>query len=231
MRDWGILLAVPSFRGLWIALLFASLGGWSVMAALPILVAERFGAGGALVLSLSWRILPKIVLAPVSGVLLRRFGASRIACLALVAEAGLTAALPWCEDFALLQCVIAGIGALDVFMMPGLLSLRSTVTPPGLELACNSLCSIADRAGKMVGPAIGGLAVMAGFGPAFLCFALASVLAAVPVALLPRPPPEAASRGCWTALLRMPLEFWRMLRGDRVLAGSLTVCAVSLAWS
>src|ERR1051325_3258989 len=123
MGDWNTLLRVPRFRALWFALLCASLGGWSLMAALPILVAQRYGAGGELVLSLSWRILPKIVLAPVSGVLLRRFGAPRGACLAWLAESALPAALPWCGNFVLLQAVIAGIGALDVFIMPGLLSL------------------------------------------------------------------------------------------------------------
>lgn len=224
MGDWRTLLRVPRFRALWFALLCASLGGWSLIAALPILVAERYGAGGELVLSLSWRILPKIVLAPVSGVLLRRFGAPRVAFLALLAEAVLTAALPWCGNFTLLQAVIAGIGALDVFIMPGLLSLRGSVTPNGLELASNSLCSMADRIGKTSGPAIGGLAVTAGFGPAFAGFAAASLLAASLVAGLPRPRPDAASQG-WS-FARLPAEFWRMLRDDRVLVG-LLICAVS----
>jgi hypothetical protein len=224
MGDWKTLLAVPRFRGLWLALLCTNLGSWSVMAALPILVAERYGAGTALVLSLGWRVLPKIVLAPVSGELLRRFGAPRIACLALLADAALTGALPWCDDFVSLQCVIAGIGALDVFMMPALLSLRSVVTPDGLELAGNSLCSMADRIGKTIGPVVGGLAVTVGFVPAFLGFAVAIALAAAPVAGLPRPTLAVASRG-W-GFLSLPGEFWRMLRGDRVLVG-LLVCAVS----
>ena len=224
MTDWKTLLAAPRFRALWIALFCVNLGSWCVMAALPILVASRFGAGAALVLSLGWRILPKLVLAPVSGVLLRRFGAPRVAGLALAGEGALTAALPWCEDFILLQCLIAGIGALDVFIMPGLLSLRGTVTPRGLELAGNSLCSMADRLGKTVGPAIGGVAVLAGFGPSFLGFGIAIALAAVPVARLPRPVREP---GAFSARLRdLPGEFWAMLRGDRVLVG-LLVCAVS----
>ena len=224
MTDWRTLSALPRFRALWLALFCVNLGSWCVMAALPILVASRFGAGSALVLSLGWRILPKLVLAPVSGVLLRRFGAPLVASLALTGEALLTAALPWCEDFVLLQAVIAGIGALDVFIMPGLLSLRGTVTPKGLELAGNSLCSMADRLGKTVGPAIGGAAVLAGFGPSFLGFGVAIALAAVPVARLPRPKPEP---GAFSARLRdLPGEFWAMLRGDRMLAG-LLVCAVS----
>lgn len=224
MGDWRTLLSVPRFRGLWLALLCANLGSWSLLAALPILVAQRYGAGEELVVSLTWRILPKILLAPVAGVLLRRFGAPRVAGMALVVEGGLTGALPWCADFTLLQVTIAAIGALDVFIMPGLLSLRGVVTPKGLELAGNSLCSMADRIGKTVGPAIGGLAVTAGFGPAFAGFGAALALAAVPVARLPRPVPEAASAG-WT-VVRLPGEFWRMLRGDRVLIGIL-ICAVT----
>ena len=111
-----------------------------------------------------------------------------------------------------------------MFMMPGLLSLRSTATPEGLELAGNSLCSMADRIGKTIGPAIGGIAVLAGFTPAFFGFAIAIGLAAAPVARLPWPAPHAASRG-WN-VVRLPGEFWRMLRDDRVLIG-LLVCAVS----
>ena len=224
MGDWKTLLLTPRFRGLWIALVCANLGSWSMLAALPILVAERFGAGTALVLSLSWRILPKILLAPVAGVLLRRFGPARVACLALLGEAALTATLPWCRDFTVLQVVIAGVGALDVFMMPGLLSLRSTATPAGLELAGNSLCSMADRIGKTVGPAVGGLAVLAGFGPAFAGFALAIAIAAAPVSRLPRPAQESALHK-WR-VVSLPGEFWRMLRADRVLIG-LLICAVS----
>lgn len=224
MGDWKYLLLVPRFRALWFALLCANLGSWSVLAALPILVAERYGAGSALVLSLSWRILPKIVLAPVAGALLRRFGAPRIACLALAAEAVLTGALPWCNDFAVLQVAIAAIGALDVFMMPGLMALRGTVTPDGLELAGNSLCSMADRIGKTVGPAIGGLALIAGFVPAFLGFAVVIGAAALPVAGLPRARPEAPLHG-WN-VVALPVEFWRILRGDPVLVGIL-VCAVT----
>jgi predicted MFS family arabinose efflux permease len=219
---------VPRFRALWIALLLADLGTWSVLAALPILVADRFGAGGALVVSLGWRILPKILLAPVSGLMLRQFGAPKVAFCGLIGEGALTASLPWCEDFTILQIAIAGIGALDVFIMPGLMSLRGNVTPVGMEMAGNSLCSIADRIGKTVGPAVGGLAVTAGYGPAFLGFGIAILMGSAWVAGLPRAEraeqPMVTFRG-WP-MLRMPAEVWAMLRRDRVLVG-LLVCAVS----
>lgn len=227
MHDWKTLLATPRFRALWLALLCYNLGAWCVMAALPILVAQRFGAGGELVLSLGLRILPKILLAPISGGFLRRYGAIRVAGCALAIEGVLTASLPWCQDFALLQVVIAGIGTLDVFVNPSLLSLRGPSTPPGLEMEANTLCSVADRLAKIVGPIIGGLAVLAGFIPAFLAFGLAVLCAAIPIARLPAPPPDPdtlLTKGF--AFARLPLEFAAMLRGDRVMSG-LLIAAVA----
>jgi hypothetical protein len=225
MTDWKSLLAAPRFRALWIALVLANLGSWAVLATLPILVAERFGDGGALVMSLGWRILPKILLAPVAGMVLRRFGASRVACVALLAEAAFTVAIPWCHDFVLLQCAIAGIGAVDVFMMPGLWSLRGTVTPPGLEMASNSLFSMADRSCKMIGAVLGGVALAAGFGPEFLGCAVLIALSAIPVFGLPRPGGKAKVAGGWQ-LLGLATEFRAMLRHDRALLG-LVVAVVS----
>lgn len=223
MHDWKTLLATPRFRSLWLALVCNNLGSWCVMAALPILVAERFGAGSELVLSLGLRILPKILLAPISGGFLRRYGATRVAACALAAEGVLTALLPWCDAFAVLQVVIASIGTLDVFVNPSLLSLRGPSTPPGLSMAANTLCSVADRSAKIVGPIIGGIAVLGGFVPAFLAFGLTIMLAAIPVARLPVPHEAPVGR---QAFIASPMEFVAMLRGDRIMTG-LLIAAVT----
>jgi hypothetical protein len=83
---------------------------------------------------------------------------------------------------------------------------------------------MADRGGKTLGPALGGLAVAtAGFVPAFAGFAVAIVLAAIPVAGLPRP--ERPAREPGGHALSMVGEFAVMIRHDRVLAG-LVICAV-----
>lgn len=59
MKDWALLLRTRSFRTFWLALLVNNLASWSVIAALPILIAGRFGAGMALVLSLGLRVIPR----------------------------------------------------------------------------------------------------------------------------------------------------------------------------
>jgi MFS family permease len=215
MNDYKALLAAPKFRGLLLALVCNGLGNWCVIASLPILVAERFGTGMALVLSLGLRILPKALLAPVAGLLLRRFGAARIASAALVPMAILTALLPFCHNLLLLQTLVAVTGTLDVFITPGLLSLRGPVMPAGLEMVGNTLCSAADRTAQVMGPALGGLVIIAGFGPAFAGFAALIAISAVPIGRLRVPLPTVAARG-GRGMVRDAI---RVLRTDRQVVG------------
>ncbi|MDR3532677.1 MAG: hypothetical protein P4L90_19255 [Rhodopila sp.] len=222
MKDYHALLQARGFRAFWLALLCNNLGSWCVIATLPILVAERFGAGMVLVLSLGLRIVPKLILAPVAGGFLRRFGAARTASTAMLAMATLTALLPWCTNVILLQALIGTIGTLDLFVMPGLLSLRGPVTPPGLAMAGNTMCSVADRAAKVAGPALGGLAVTAGFDLAFAGFALLIALSAIPVSRLSAPAEQASTRSQTGSLI----GFVRLIRADRQVAG-LLVAAVT----
>jgi hypothetical protein len=171
----------------------------------------------ALVLSLGLRILPKVLLAPAAGVLLRRFGAPRIASTALVLVAGLTALLPFCRSLWLLQLLVAITGTLELFITPGLLSLRGPVTPKGLEMASNTLCSVADRGAKVMGPALGGLALLTGFVPAFTGFAVLIALSAIPVARLRIPAHEIGQRR-EDGTIR---DFVQVLRTDRQVIGLL----------
>lgn len=220
MKDYGALLRAPGFRGFWLALLAANLGSWCVIATLPVLVAERYGAGMVLVLSLGLRIVPKVLLAPLAGGLLRRFGSARVASTAMLAMAVLTGLLPWCENLILLQALIGAIGTIDLFINPGLLSLRGAVTPAGLSMAGNTMFSVADRAAKVAGPALGGLLVLAGFGPAFAVFAVMTAVAAIPVARLSEAAAEAdaPASGAWFSSL---LGFVAIIRADRRIVGLL----------
>jgi predicted MFS family arabinose efflux permease len=225
MQDWKTLLATKAFRGFCVALVCDDLGTWCVIATLPILIAERFGATSALVLGLGIRILPRIVLAPLAGAVLRRLHAGTVAVWGMAATGLLTALLPWCGEFVTLQLVILAIGMLDVFVMPALLTLRTPVTPRGLELAGNTLFFSADRLAKFAGPAIGGLMVMLlGLAAAFAAFAVLMILAAGALAFIPAQ--DRIESGEATSdkpgVLR---DFVTMLRSDQVLTG-LLICAV-----
>lgn len=226
MRDWKTLLSTPGFRSFWLALVSDGLGTWCVIATLPILVAERFGAGSELVISLGLRVLPRILLAPAAGAMLRRFGAKRVAAVTITATGVLTALLPWCRDFVVLQAAILALGVMDVCVGPALLALRTPVTPRGLEVAGNTLFFSADRLAKFAGPALAGLAVTAGFTVAYLGFGAAMLLAAGTIVRLPAPPRDISAnptRG--TGMLAVLRDFGSMLRDDPVLV-ALLLCAV-----
>ncbi len=225
MNHFRALLATPRFRRFVLALLCNNFGNWCVIACLPILVAARFGAGMALVMSLGLRILPKVVLAPLASVLLRRFGAARVASSAMLAVAALTALLPFCSRLWMLELMVAAIGTLDLFVSPGLMSMRGPVTPAGLEMAGNTLCSVADRAAKVAGPAVGGLAVTAGFGPAFAGFAVLIALAALPVSRLMIPAAEplgGGRRGGFTDFLTVMVSDYQIV-GSMIAAVTYSV--------
>jgi hypothetical protein len=227
MRDWKTLLSIPGFRGLWLALVSDSLGSWCVIASLPILVAQSFGAGDELVISLASRVLPRILLAPAAGAVLRHFGPTRVAVWTLGASGVLTALLPWCRDFSVLQIAILTIGILDVFVGPALLVLRTPVTPRGLEMAGNTLFFSADRLAKFAGPGLAALTAMAGFPAAYFAFGAAMLVAAGCIERLPAraggAPDGQPVRAVGTfAVLR---DFAAMLRGDGVLR-ALAICAV-----
>src|SRR6185437_16701517 len=184
---------------------------------------ERFGMGTELVVSLGVRILPRIILAPLAGAVLRRAGVARVAGFAMAAMGILTALLPWCGRFVELQAVILLIGILDVFIAPALLTLRSPVTPPGFEIASNTLFFSADRIAKFAGPAIGGVAITTGFAATYLAVAAVTVLAALPIARIrggaaTADVPSRVSGGHILTVLR---DFCGMLRGDPVLAALL----------
>jgi hypothetical protein len=222
MSGWLLLLHTPRFRAFWLALLCNNMASWCVLATLPILVAERYGAGIELVASLGLRVLPKLVLAPFATRLVGRFGAVSVASAAMLAEAMLTAVLPWCGSLTQLQAVITLIGALDLFVVPNLLSLRAPVTPAGQEMACNTLCSVADRLAKILGPSLAGLAILAGFHLAFAGFAVIALVAAVAVSRLSL---VAGATGERRDRMRVS-GFLRLLRDDWQVLG-LLVAAVT----
>jgi hypothetical protein len=144
----------------------------------------------------------------------------------MTATGVLTALLPWCRDFLVLQAAILAIGVMDVCVIPALLALRAPVTPRGLEVAGNSLFFSADRVAKFAGPALAGVAITAGFTIAYLAFGVALLLAAGAILSLPAAPPtndaEPMQGASMLAVLR---DFVTMLRNDPVLV-ALLLCAV-----
>jgi predicted MFS family arabinose efflux permease len=226
MHDYITLLSTRGLRRFWLGLALDHLGTWATLAALPILVAERFGIGTELVASIGIRLLPRILLAPFAGALLRRRGARPVAAVSIAAVGALTILPPWCESFLLLQVVILLTGTLDVVAMPALHLMRAELTPRGLELPGNTLFQSAGQLAKLLGPLVGGLAAATlGATAAFALFGGAMLFAALVIAL-------SGARGATTSESVRPLaviaEFRDTLRRDPLVASTLLLAVLYL---
>jgi predicted MFS family arabinose efflux permease len=228
MRDYLTLLSTRGLRRFWLGLALDHLGSWAVIAALPILVAERFGIGTELVLSIALRLLPRIVLAPFTGVFLRRFGARPVAAASTAAVGLLTFAPPWCESFLVLQVVILITGTLDGMNMPALHLMRAEQTPKGLELAGNTLFQSAGQLAKLLGPLAGGIAIaVLGTTAAFALFGATLLLAGL-VIVLSASPARTAAPPARLHPLAVIGEFRDTLRRDRLVANTLVLAVLYL---
>lgn len=128
-----------------------------LVAALPLLVAQRFGTGAELVGSLALRLAPRILFAPVAAALIRRADPRTPVCVGLVVTAFCLVAVGIVEHAGTLQVMVLTIGLADTVVAPGLLALRAAVVPIGRNMEANTAFQAIDRLAKIFGPPAAGL--------------------------------------------------------------------------
>lgn len=178
-----------AFRRISLVLTVDSFCSWMLVAALPLVVATRFGAGVELVGSLALRLVPSLLLAPIVASLLRRSGPRLpvLCCLSVTAIA--IPGLAFAPD-ATLQMIVLVIGAADAVITPGLLMLRAAVVPAGRNIEANTAFQAIDRFAKIFGPPAAGLAAAStSIMTTLLALALAQIGAALLLGLQPRDKP------------------------------------------
>ncbi|MBK5568445.1 MFS transporter [Ensifer sp. SSB1] len=147
-----------AFRRISLVLAVDSVCSWMLVAALPLVVATRFGAGAELVGGLALRLLPSLLLAPIVASLLRRSGPRLPVLCSLFVTAVATPGLAFATDAMTLQMIVLVIGAADAVITPGLLTLRAAVVPAGRNMEANTAFQAIDRFAKIFGPPAAGLA-------------------------------------------------------------------------
>lgn len=177
-NPWGS----AAFRRIGLVLAVQSFCSWMLVAALPLIVAARFGAGAELVGSLALRLLPRILFAPLAAALIRKTGPRAPTLCAIAGIAAAIPALAFAPDVVTFQAIVLLIGLADTVIVPGLLTLRAEVIPPGRNMQANTAFQAVDRFAKIVGPPAAGLAAAATSIPATL-FTLALGHVAVAVLL------------------------------------------------
>jgi NRE family putative nickel resistance protein-like MFS transporter len=196
-------LAVPAFRLLWLAHLGAGFGEALASIALPLLAYAVTGSPALASIIFVAQIAPRIVLAPLAGLLADRLDRRRLMLGADLGRAVLVCFLPFADrawQIALLATLVAVGSALA---RPAELAAVPMVVTPGQLVQALSATQVAGSFIRIVGPGVGAVLIgAAGIGAAFVAqaacflvsFALLLRLRLPVVARPPRGDPAAAIR-------------------------------------
>lgn len=222
---YGQVLAIPAFRSLWLANMLASFGDALSSVALPLLAYAITGSAQLASQVFVARLLPTIILSPISGTLVDRFDRRRLMLATDVIRAALVAMIPFATTGWQLGLLAALVSANNAVSLPAGLASVPAVVPPSQLVSALSLNQVGGSVIRVVGPALGAAIIgFAGPRPAFLLQAVCFLVAAA--VLLPvRLPPVA--RGEETQSLgREMLEGLRTVRDNAVVRGTAAVEAL-----
>lgn len=133
-----------------------SLVCWASVAALPLLVTQKFGSGSALVVSLALRMLPHVFFAPMISATLLKVGPKLTNSLGLLGLAIGTLLLPHIDHYPAFQGVNLGIGIVNMGIAASLMTFRSRVLPTGKNIAANAAFITIDRISQILAPILTG---------------------------------------------------------------------------
>lgn len=168
-------LARPNFRRLWIAQTSAALGEAVSSIAMPLLAYAITGSAELLGLIFVVGLMPRVVLAPVAGVLADRVNRRSLMLAADLGRAGLVALLPFATSAWQIGLVATLVSVGTAVARPAELAAVPTVVPAAELVRALSVTQVAGSVVRVLGPALGaGIVGVAGPGPAFglqaLCF-------------------------------------------------------------
>ena len=83
---WRDLLKDKNFLLYYLSISLYSLTAWLNLGLIPLFIYDRFGSGSELVLSLGARLVPRILGAPISAVLIEKLGTKRSMIITMIAS-------------------------------------------------------------------------------------------------------------------------------------------------
>jgi MFS family permease len=227
------LLQNRDFRLIFASLALSSFGDALALVALVIRVHDLTGSGfavSALVLS---DVLPFVVLAPLSGLLVDRLETVRVLSVTALIEAGTATGLAFAHDIPAIVGLAFLLGAGGAITTPGRNALIPAVVGEGRTTEANAYIELARFGGAAVGPAVAGaLAATLGTKFALLVDAVTFVVVTVStMALRIRRPPTPGSGEESRSRWRESVQGVAHLRRDAVLGLTILVLAASLVFA
>lgn len=206
------------FRRLWLADVVSDAGSFITFIALAIYVHDLTGDAVAVGFALGLRAIPWFTLGPIAGVIADRVDRRLMMVVCDVARAGLVVLLPFTDTAGQAYAISFASGLFGPVFRPARRALVPTLVPGEEFVQAVALGEVTHQVMHTVGPALGGLAVLAvGARNAFFLDAGTFLLSAVIVMGIPAP---GAVRGRPTSFadVRTDLvEGARRVFGDRLL--------------
>lgn len=172
---------MPAFRRLWLAQVVAQLGEAVALVALPLLAFAMTGSAVLLSLIYVLQLIPRIILAPITGVIADRLDRKRLMIVCDLARMVLVALMPFTREVWQVGVLAVLIAIGNAFARPAELAAVPMVAPPHLLVPALSATQVAGSVVRVIGPALAGIIIsLAGPAPAFgaqaLCFALSAAI-------------------------------------------------------
>jgi MFS family permease len=223
-------LAIPTFRRLWLAQLGSQLGEAIALVAMPLLVYGLTGSAELLSLIFILQLLPRVVLAPIAGMLADHLDRRRIILGADLARAGLVALLPFTDRTWQIALVAMLVAVGNALARPAELAAVPMVVPSAHLVPALSISQVAASIVRIIGPALAaGVIAVTGPRPAFwlqsLCF-LVSATYIFGVVLPPVERAESLTRFGET-VRREIADGLRVVRDNPIVRG---ITAVEMLW-
>ena len=174
------------YRTLFAGQVVSNVGDWLDILALISLLLYQWdlgpGAWGGVLTALT---LPYALLGPFAGVWIDRWNQRTVMVVCDLARAALALGLVWAPDLATVLVLVTASSIFSTFHLPAQQAMIRHTVPDEDLMAANSLGQLSDNGARLLGPALGGLAVVLG-GPrvAFALDALTFVASALILARL-----------------------------------------------
>lgn len=149
------------FRRYIYAYVITQINLWIIPILTPILLNKRLGIGQEFALSLGLQWLPSILMGPITGIIMKRWGPHKIYIMVMCLYSLIIMSFPFAENLLQLQVIILGLGIAQAMASPCSLTLRAYVIPEGKEVAGNAIIVGTQRLAKIIGPLLAGILVAA----------------------------------------------------------------------
>jgi len=160
----GGLLAVLSlrdFRRVWSAEVISDVGNFITFIALAVYIHDLTGGTLAVGVALALRSIPWFTIGPLAGVVVDRVDRRVVMVTCDLARAGLVTLLPFTHSVGAAYAISFASGCFSPFFRPARQALLPAIAPGEHYVRALGLSEVAHQTLHTIGPAIGGVAVLA----------------------------------------------------------------------